>query len=309
MKIIFINGKQGKSVALNFTTWVRVLLSVCVLGTPLGLGVALGLKAGASEDRALTDALDSLAAALAAQQKTLADNRANTAQKLAAYSRKLAEMQARVVRLDALGERIADVAGLNGGEFDFSRLPAVGGPDEMQALEVVQTDSGLEVFYGEMEALINDRERQLGLLRTMMADRQFKRESTVAGRPIEKGWMSSAYGVRRDPFHGKKAWHKGVDFAGRDGSAVIAVAAGIVSRAETQPGYGEMIEIDHGDTLVTRYAHNKQNLVNVGELVKKGQIIARMGSTGRSTGPHVHFEVYKHGRHVDPASYIRRTVR
>ena len=115
--------------------------------------------------------------------------------------------------------------------------------------------------------------------------------------------------MRTDPFQGDQRWHGGVDFAGKDGSAVIAVASGVVTWSGERGGYGNLIELSHSDGFVTRYAHNKKNLVEVGSLVKKGQQIARMGSSGRSTGPHVHFEVFKNGRTVDPASYIHKTNR
>ncbi|MBV1931611.1 MAG: M23 family metallopeptidase [Porticoccaceae bacterium] len=306
MKIILLDAWQGRTVALSVNSWAKALLSLCVLGLPLGLGAAIGLSSGDESDGLVAE-LEVLEAQLNSQKDLLAEGRTQAVHQLAAYSSRLAEMQARVVRLDALGERITDIAGLDSGEFDFAKPPAVGGPSENESDSAGPQD--IESFYAELDAQLEDRERQLGLLKIMMVDREFKRESTVAGLPVKKGWMSSAYGMRRDPFHGKKTWHKGIDIAGKDGTSVIAVAGGIVTRSETKSGYGELVEIDHGNTLVARYAHNKQNLVKVGDLVKKGQVIALMGSTGRSTGPHVHFEVYKNGRHVDPASYIRRTIR
>jgi murein DD-endopeptidase MepM/ murein hydrolase activator NlpD len=142
-----------------------------------------------------------------------------------------------------------------------------------------------------------------------MVDRKLKQQSSVTGRPVQKGWMSSRYGYRTDPFHGRRSWHNGVDFAGKEGANVIAVASGVVTWTGKKQGYGQMVELDHGEGFITRYAHNKKNLVNAGDAVKKGEVIGLMGSSGRSTGPHVHFEVYKNGRSVDPASYIRRTIR
>ncbi len=121
--------------------------------------------------------------------------------------------------------------------------------------------------------------------------------------------MSSRFGRRTDPFNGRVAWHEGVDFAGKLNSDIVSVAAGVVTWSEERSGYGIMVEINHGGGFSTRYAHCSENLVQVGDVVKKGQVIAKMGSSGRSTGPHVHFEVYKHGRAVDPASYIHRAAR
>ncbi len=156
---------------------------------------------------------------------------------------------------------------------------------------------------------IEDREQQLATLDALMAKRKIQREIFIAGRPIKKGWMSSRYGRRTDPFNGRIAWHAGVDFAGKMGSDIVSVAAGVVTWSSKRSGYGQMVEVNHGGGFSTRYAHNSENLVKVGDIVQKGQVIALMGSSGRSTGPHVHFEVYKHGRAVDPASYIHRTHR
>lgn len=305
MKIILLNAHKGKSLALNLNGWTKALMSVVVLGLPLGLGAWIGNEANGSEK--LTDAIEALEGELLTQKHDFEVDRTLVNHQLSAYSSQLAQMQARLLRLDALGSHITQIANLDSGEFDFSSAPAVGGPEQQASEDVLQTN--IDAFYAELEAQVSDRERQLDLLKTMMADRQLKRESTVAGRPVKKGWMSSGFGQRRDPFHGTRSWHEGVDFAGKEGSPVVAVAAGIVTRSENEKGYGNMVEIDHGDSLVTLYGHNKENLVKVGDLVKKGQTIALMGSTGRSTGPHVHFEVYKHGRPVDPARYIRRTVR
>ena len=131
----------------------------------------------------------------------------------------------------------------------------------------------------------------------------------MSGLPVLKGWVSSHYGQRTDPFSGKLAMHNGLDFAGKEGSDVVAVAAGVVTWTGSKTGYGELVEISHDDGYVTRYAHNKENLVRAGDVVRKGETIALMGSSGRSTGAHVHYEVYKHGRPVDPSSYLRRTRR
>jgi murein DD-endopeptidase MepM/ murein hydrolase activator NlpD len=131
----------------------------------------------------------------------------------------------------------------------------------------------------------------------------------IAGRPVQKGWLSSRFGTRNDPITGKRAWHSGVDFAGKDGSSVIAVAAGVVVYAAPRSGYGLLVELNHGSGFKTLYGHHKKLHVRVGDIVKKGQVIGSMGSSGRSTGPHVHFEVYKNGRVVDPASYIHRASR
>ncbi|OUS10682.1 hypothetical protein A9Q89_10745 [Gammaproteobacteria bacterium 53_120_T64] len=323
MKIIFLSSRQGKALTLTLNTWAKVALSLCVLGVPLGAGLVIGVKSDRG-DASLRAALAAVQVELDLQHEELQLGVANADKKIAAYSHKLAEIQARMVRMDALGERITDIAGLDKGEFNFSHTPAIGGPMERDATPVPEPTGATDLavpeinniisldvqdLFAELEARMDNREQQLDLLRVMIVDRDLKRENTISGRPIAKGWLSSHYGRRTDPFNGRKVWHLGVDFAGKEGSDVIAVASGIVTRSEPYKGYGRLIEIDHGEGYVTRYGHNKTNLTAVGDLVKKGQVIAKMGSTGRSTGPHVHFEVYKNGRNVDPASYIRRTVR
>lgn len=265
---------------------------VSVSGTPSGEQVLLSLQKNMSEQG---DQVRSL--------------RQQAKRKLQALTLKASELQAKLVRLDAMGERLTAMANLDTGEFDFSQQPALGGPEKQQELLEGFPEPSLFSELEEMEALIADREQQLKLLEALMANRKLEDDVYLSGRPISKGWMSSAFGRRTDPFSGRAAWHEGIDFAGKEASDIIAVAAGVVTWAGDRHGYGEMVEINHGVGYSTRYAHNKVNLVEVGDIVKKGQVIAQMGSSGRSTGPHVHYEVYKHGRPVDPASYVHRTRR
>ncbi len=307
MKIILISNRDDRTRSLTLNNWAKVLLSVCFLGLPIA-GLYVGLQLGGGQlGFLLEESLADMKRELALQQSELDDSQEQAQQKLKALTLKLASMQSRLVRLDALGERLTDMASLDDGEFDFSLEPAVGGPHEFGLSADVSED--FDQLYGQLASKLEDREQQLLILESMLTDRQLKRQSTVTGRPVVKGWLSSPYGMRRDPFKGQKAWHKGVDFAGKEGSEVVAVAKGVVTWSGERSGYGNLIELDHGEGYVTRYGHNKNNLVKVGDIVKKGQPIATMGSTGRSTGPHVHFEVYKHGRSVDPASYIHRTIR
>jgi murein DD-endopeptidase MepM/ murein hydrolase activator NlpD len=140
----------------------------------------------------------------------------------------------------------------------------------------------------------------------MLASRKYREDVAMTGRPIERGWMSSEFGRRVDPITGRLAWHPGIDFAGQMGDPIVAVAAGVVVFCGEHQGYGRMVEIDHGGGYSTRYAHQEMMLVALGDVVKKGQVIGLIGSTGRSTGPHVHFEVLKDGRQVDPSRYVAR---
>jgi murein DD-endopeptidase MepM/ murein hydrolase activator NlpD len=157
----------------------------------------------------------------------------------------------------------------------------------------------------DLQMQIEDRSHQLDVLEALMMNRRLTLEVSPEGRPINSGWMSSVYGYRTDPFTGRRDFHPGVDFAGRAGSDVLAVASGVVTWSGKRYNYGTMVEVDHGNGLVTRYGHNQENLVRVGEKVRKGQVIATMGSSGRSTGPNVHLEVLKDGRKVNPLKYLR----
>ncbi len=242
------------------------------------------------------------------QRQELENIQQQSTDQLDALAVRLAQLQARLVRLEALGERLTGVARLDRGEFDFSQPPAVGGPEEEAAEDVHREPPFVDVM-DRLERLIDDREQQLNILETLIVNRQIEDAGYLAGRPIKKGWMSSRFGRRTDPFHGKMAWHNGVDFAGTEDADIIAVASGVVTWSAERYGYGQMVEINHGNSYTTRYAHNKNNLVSIGEVVKKGQVIAKMGSSGRSTGPHVHFEVYRNGKVVNPTRYINRTDR
>ena len=308
MKVIILNDKHGESRTLSMGLWTRTLLSLCLLGAPMGVGAYMGYMAAFQGEALDQNALQVLQAQVEQEQADILQTKKDTQQKVQALTLRMAELQARLVRLDALGERVTGVAKLDKGEFDFSERPAVGGPEAGDNGVGYEAPDFVEAI-DELAAKIDNRAQQLTILETLLANRKIQGDSFLAGRPIKKGWMSSRFGHRTDPFNGRMAMHKGVDFAGKDGSPIIAVASGVVTGSGERHGYGTMIEVNHGGGYKTLYAHNKANLVAVGDIVKKGQVIAEMGSSGRSTGPHVHFEVYKHGRPVDPAAYIHRARR
>jgi murein DD-endopeptidase MepM/ murein hydrolase activator NlpD len=217
---------------------------------------------------------------------------------------RLGQLQAHTIRLNALGQRLTEIAKLDKGEFDFTNPPAQGGPEHdastLKQVEVADFLSSLET----LAQTLDDREQQLRVMEHFLMSSNLQGEVLPAGRPIKKGWISSFFGMRTDPFTGLQERHEGMDFAGQLGSDVVAVAAGVVTWAGDRYGYGNMIEINHGNGYVTRYGHNQMLLVKIGDVVKKGQTISLMGSSGRSTGPHVHLEVIYKGRVVDPAKYI-----
>ena len=227
-------------------------------------------------------------------------------QKITALTIKLAELQSQVLRLNALGDRLADDANIPAKEFNFSQLPASGGPASNTSLVNAKTLEQLFIEIEHFESKINYEEKQLQMLESLTFGHHIQNSSYLSGRPITKGWLSSYYGVRKDPFNGKPTMHKGVDFAGKENTAIIATASGVVTWASKRYGYGQLIEINHGDGLTTRYGHNKDLLVNVGDVVNKGQKIARMGSTGRSTGPHVHYEILRNNKQINPIKFVYR---
>lgn len=241
---------------------------------------------------------------LTAQQEEVARIRQESQDEVAALTARLAELQSRVTRLDALGRKLIDVSRIDAEEFDFDSIPGVGGPDAAGEGGDYRM-SELEVAIERLAKRLEDRERQLTVLDGVLEDRELTAATTPAGRPIAKGWLSSPYGYRKDPFTGKKAWHAGIDFAGAEGSQVVAVAGGVVSHAGKRWGYGNLVEITHGNGYVTRYGHNSKILVEEGQIVHRGDQVAEMGSSGRSTGPHVHLEVLKNGKPTNPWKFVQ----
>ena len=307
MKFILINN-EGPSKTVEIRRWTRVVVSAFLIGLPVslaGLSYEFGMKKGVARAQA---AEETLAAEEARERaEALADMAVEAERRLESMTLLLAELQSRVTRLDAVGMNLTQSAGLEPGEFNFDMAPALGGPlmtSQEDARELIPALEG-ELF--ALSTALDDREVQLDILSELIQGEQVKSDATPSGRPILSGWLSSRYGTRIDPFSGKKAWHEGVDFAGKAGSNIVAVASGVVSWSGERYGYGKMVEVAHGDGVITRYAHNQENLVKVGDMVRRGDVVALMGNSGRSTGPHVHFEVHKNGRPVDPASYLRRT--
>jgi len=230
-------------------------------------------------------------------------------EQVTALTMKLAELQSQVLRLNALGDRLAEQANIPEKEFNFQALPPSGGPlGNIQHFEK-KSLAQLLLEMSELEEELLFEEKQLKVLESVTLGHHIENTSYLSGRPITKGWLSSYFGTRKDPFNGRPAMHKGVDFAGKEDAAIIATAAGVVTWSSTRYGYGNLIEINHGKGLKTRYGHNKELLVKVGEVVSKGQVIARMGSTGRSTGPHVHYEILRNNKQINPIKYVYRKAK
>lgn len=228
-----------------------------------------------------------------------------TEQRMTGIMLKLADMQSQIQRLDALGSRLIKEAKLDPKEFSFGELPSVGGPIDSSPVTIQVNDELLTKINGMLEQIQN-KTQELNALESIMLSHHIQSESRLEGKPIKSGWLSSYYGVRKDPFSGLPAMHKGLDFAGKEGEPVLATGAGIITWSGSRYGYGELVEIDHGGGLVTRYGHNKEINVKIGDVVTKGQSIAIMGNTGRSTGAHVHYEVIRKGKQQDPLPFVYR---
>lgn len=238
------------------------------------------------------------------EQKMQVDAAVDDAQEnLNALAMRLGLLQAKVTRLEAMGSRLTHVAGLSAEEFNFEVAPAIGGMqdvDEQREMRVPDFLESLETLSDQ----ITEREQQLTVVDSMLIFNKMELAAVPSGNPVSDGWVSSLYGKRTDPLTGKHDFHKGIDLAGREGTEVKSVGAGVVTWSGKQKGYGNVVEVDHGHGYVTRYAHNAENLVEIGDRVEKGQVIGLMGSTGRSTGPHVHFEVEQNGKLIDPKPFL-----
>ena len=299
MNIILFTNKRGQVWSFDFDLVRLGVASVAGLALVCGIAAYSGFRLGESEISYVEEWQD----VVRSQQAEIAEAR-NTAQAdLNALTLRVGQMQAQMLRLNALGERLVQQGDFAEGEFDFNNPPAVGGPQDVAGLQSTE----LTDFMGMLDELmveLDDRKHKLNVLESLLMDRNLRERVMPSGRPVESGWLSSKFGKRTDPFTGKQEHHEGVDFAGKEGADVVAVGDGVVSWAGKRSGYGTMVEVTHGNGSVTRYGHNKKSLVEVGETVKKGQLIAMMGSTGRSTGPHVHFEVLRNGKTVNPGKYI-----
>ena len=305
MNVIFLSKREGKARQLNLAHPLTLSLIggfvLVVLGSAFMLGVQLGRD---GQGRVMSgDALQRVGA-LAQERAQISELKQQLQLRIDAMAMRLGEVNAHVLRLDALGKRLTEMADIDSREFNFEREPPRGGSAEGEGVSAQIPD--LSQMLSRLERRVDTRESQLAALENVILAKELKREIHPEGRPVESGFISSYFGEREDPFDGQETFHKGVDFAGAKGSTVMAVAAGIVTWAGERSGFGKLVEINHGDGYVTRYAHNEKTLVSVGETVKRGDPVGLMGSPGHSTGPHVHFEVLRNGRQVDPLSFIGR---
>lgn len=303
MHIILLSRHHGAARSLSLDLRWLLLALLLALGAALAGGVAVGAwwapaTVEVHDEVQLSQAMD-------LQRAEVGEVRRNAQRQLDAFAVHVAELQARLTRLDALGARLTELADLDASEFDFSLNVGQGGAEDALGDAAYAPPP----FMDELDRLslrLDSREQLLEVLEQLIGERQLNEAEYLSGMPVRQGYMSSPFGRRVHPLTGRNTQHKGVDFAAKPGSDVVAVAAGVVSFSGVKSGYGYTVEISHADGYTTLYAHNKSNQVQIGDLVQRGQTIAKVGRSGRASGYHVHFEVTKSGRLVNPASYIAR---
>ena len=307
MEILILSKSSARQRSLTIGPVKITVIILTLFASSAALfysGAELGSQASSkfiSRVKSQTDAL--WHAELEKQRQTLFSVRQHAEKSLDAMASRLSLLQGHVMRIDALGARLADMANLDDIEFGVMNTPGMGGPTsdpKQQSMSI----SDLTETLNNIEITLTDRREKLAAMESMLIDQALREQTHPEGRPALGSWMSSLYGYRSDPLSGKKKFHQGVDFAGKLGTPITAVAAGIVIWSGVRYGYGDVVEISHGKGYTTSYAHNKKNLVSVGEKVEKGEIIALIGATGRSTGTHVHFEVRRNGKYLNPNNYL-----
>jgi murein DD-endopeptidase MepM/ murein hydrolase activator NlpD len=264
-----------------------------------GMAWYLADKLTATDDQSASEKISEQKQRLIALKQEIIDIKRQSEANLDVLSLQLGRMQAESMRSNALGQRLAEMAGLDKSEFDFSIEPAVGGTNsELSGKHLSQSD--LKSVIDRISQNLSQENIELNLLQSIMLDKDLKRSLDPKGWPVKRSYISSSYGYRSDPFTGKKVFHKGVDLPSSKGSPIYALAAGVVTFAGSKSGFGNMVEIDHGNGYSTRYAHISKIMVSGGDRIDQDQVIAKIGSTGRSTGPHLHLEMFKDGRRFNP---------
>ncbi|MEM7503662.1 MAG: M23 family metallopeptidase [Pseudomonadota bacterium] len=309
MNVVVFGKGFGAPRQVNFSGRAALGVATLFAGTVAAIAFGAGLwysslnATGVSLDEARTVSLQ-----LVEEREAIGSIRQQTEDTLDALNIRLGQLNARVIRLDALGRRLTEMAEIDGDEFNFDSDPAMGGPEEPELMANAAGAAAPQVVgaMADLGSRLDAQEAQLSVLESVLMGQQLNERVRPQGRPVTSGWMSSYFGRRTDPFTGKPAMHRGVDFAGKEGDSIIAVADGVVTWSAPRFGYGEMVEINHGNGYATRYAHNAENLVKVGDEVRKGQTVALMGRTGRATGPNLHFEVLHRGVRVNPVKFIQQ---
>lgn len=293
MNIIFVSKNMTKARTLNL--WQALALLLAIVTLPCMLLLALILPQGNGPLQAVNPAR-LLPANFHLHQQ-------DTQEHINALALQLGQIQARVIRLDALSERLAKFAGVKEKDLAKDDHPGQGGP-MVRAYNLSAND--IEKQMTDLMVELEHRADRLGVLESVLLQQSMKKDTLPSNMPVAAAYNSSSYGWRVDPFTGQMAFHEGLDFLAEVGTPIRAAASGIVVTAERTPDYGNIVKIDHGSGVETRYAHASKLLVKAGDRVVKGQLIAEVGNTGRSTGPHLHFEVRLDGASLDPRKYLKQ---
>jgi len=311
MKIIIVAKPGTAPTALDLKTWrTRGILGGIIAGLAIsciGLGFMAAKFAAGTHDGALRE-VTTLRDTIAQQQRSLAQFETSSRRDMDALALQLGSLQAQATRLNALGQRLTEIGKLGDGEFDFSKPPALGGAEDSAAVSH-PVDFDLAGNIAGLRDQFAQQETQLSVIENLLLGRKLETALVPAGYPVNNSYVGSGFGARVDPINGQIESHLGLDFDAEMGADIKAVAAGVVVWSGERAGYGRVVEIDHGNGYMTRYAHNSANVVHVGERVKFGQVIAKVGSTGRSTGPHCHFEVWLNGRPMNPQKYVNGVLK
>jgi murein DD-endopeptidase MepM/ murein hydrolase activator NlpD len=302
MNIILVSEKLAKAKTITLELPHLLLLGIGAIAAVITLAALLQYMTLRFAADLKLPYLQSLL--LSAQHEQHEKNQSYLRENLNAMAIKLGQMQAQLLRLDTLGDRLAQVAGFKPQDLMFDQIPGRGGAMS----SVPSHDLSLGDFARQLDQLtkqLDDRGDSLGILDSLFTLDGAKKKLVPTMVPVEGGWYSSNYGWRIDPFSGQRAFHEGIDFMAEQGTPVKAAAGGVVVYSDFHPQYGNMIEIDHGNELITRYAHNSTRLVQVGEVVLRGEKIAEVGKTGRATGTHLHFEVRQRGASQNPTQFLR----
>ncbi|MCG7755121.1 MAG: M23 family metallopeptidase [Nitrosomonas sp.] len=303
MNIIFIANNSERARKLALTKIHIVLLISALLLVIVTVALSLNFVSLRYADR--IDAPLLRAVLVNPQEERHQKIQTHLQDNLNIMASKLGQMQAQLLRLDALGERLAESSGIKSGDFSFNQMPGQGGArNDLSAEELSFSEFSLKLQ--ELSNMLDERTDKLGALDSLLRHDRITKFVLPSEMPVETDWFSSGYGYRIDPFTGKRAFHEGVDFTAEAGAPIKAAAGGVVIYSDRHPEYGNMVEIDHGDDLVTRYAHASTRLVNLGEVVLQGQKIAEVGNTGRSTGPHLHFEIRHKDKPQNPARFLKK---
>lgn len=306
MDIILVSNRLAKARSVTLTK--THLLVIAMLALLLFIGAVLMAQYAIVrlQPGSISNELRQWLAS--AQQAEQQKQQAYLRESLDTMAKRLGQMQAQLLRLDTLGSRLAKMTGMKPQEFSFDQAPAQGGPYLPAPLQADVTMGNMDQQLVSLASLLSDRSDKLVALETLLMQDSLSKRLLPSVAPITDGWYSSNFGWRVDPFTGKNAMHEGVDYMIPAGTPVYASAGGVVVYADYHPQYGNMVEIDHGNDIVTRYAHASKLMVKVGQMVRRSQEVAKSGSTGRSTGPHLHFEVRYKGLAQNPVRFLQKAA-